>query len=46
MIDTASLLAFLDSRAETRSPLVRAIYEALAQRIRRGDFDQDHKEDI
>ena len=43
MIDTAALLDFLDSRSDNRSALVHAIYDALAQRIRRGDFDESDR---
>ena len=39
-IDRDALLAYLDQRADIRSPVVGAIFEALAQRIRRGDFDE------
>ena len=35
----AALLAFLDSRSDSVSPVADAIYEGLADRIRRGDFD-------
>lgn len=39
-LDQAALLAYLDQRADIRSPVVGAIFEALATRIRRGDFDE------
>lgn len=40
MIDKPKLLAWLDSRAEKPSkPLVQAVYAGLAERVRRGEFD-------
>ena len=45
MIDREALLAWLDSAAEQRrNPLVQAIYEGLAGRIRCGDFDMREEE--
>ena len=45
MLDDRALLRWLDERASvTRSPLVGAVYAGLADRIRRGDFDE-HRED-
>jgi len=41
-IDRTKLLAWLDARAEPdRKPLVGAIYAGLAERLRRGEFDDD-----
>lgn len=41
MIDKAALLAWLRERAEVRDPLVGAVYQGLAERIVRGEFDQE-----
>jgi len=40
-INKVQLLAWIDEHAETHTvPLVSAIYAGLAERIRRGDFDE------
>jgi len=45
-IDKKKLLTWLDARAEPdRVPLVGAIYAGLAERLRRGEFDEDRNTD-
>lgn len=39
MIDAEKLLAWLESKAGAKSPLAGAIYQGLAARVRRGEFD-------
>ena len=38
-VDKAVLLAFLQERAKSNEPLIVAVYHGLAERVRRGDFD-------
>lgn len=40
-MDKARLLAWLLERAKTEQPIAGAIYEGLAARVRRGDFDEE-----
>lgn len=40
MIDEAKLLAWLTERTTARSPLVASVYQGLADRVRRGDFEE------
>jgi hypothetical protein len=44
VIDTAALLAFLDARSDVKDALVGSIYHALAERVRRGDFNTERSE--
>lgn len=44
MIDTDRLLAHLRARADRTDPIIHAIYTGLADRVRRGDFDTDQKD--
>jgi hypothetical protein len=40
-IDKVQLLAWIDEHAEAHTmPLVSALYAGMAERIRRGDFDE------
>lgn len=39
MIDKDALLVWLRERTGARSPLVASVYQGLAERIERGDFD-------
>jgi hypothetical protein len=40
-VDKARLLAWLTGKTTARSALVASVYQGLADRIRRGDFDED-----
>jgi hypothetical protein len=40
-LDKAALVAWLTERAASRTPIVGAIYTGLAERINRGDFDEE-----
>lgn len=42
-LDQDALLKFLAARGSVKDPLVAAIYSALAERIKRGDFDMEEK---
>lgn len=42
-IDKERLLAWLREQAKRRNVIVGAIYEGLAQRVARGDFDMEMK---
>ena len=44
VIDTTKLLAHLRAKADHRDPVIHAIYTGLADRVRRGDFDTDQKD--
>jgi hypothetical protein len=39
-IDKSALLAYLLERGKSRSALVSAIYIGMADRVRRGEFDE------
>lgn len=39
-VDMGALLAWIDKRAKHSEPLIVAVYQGLADRIRRGDFDE------
>lgn len=39
-VDKGALLAWLSKRATSSEPLIVAVYQGLADRIRRGDFDE------
>lgn len=41
MIDREKLLAWLEVNAQRKSPLAGAIYQGLAARVRRGEFDTE-----
>lgn len=38
-LDRAGLMAWLRTRSNHRTPLVASIYDGLAARLERGDFD-------
>lgn len=40
MIDRARLLAWLVEKAKARDVVVGAVYQGLADRVRRGEFDE------
>ena len=44
-LDTTALLTFLDTHAVTTTALVGAIYDGIAARIRRGQFDTETRTD-
>ncbi|WP_181034739.1 hypothetical protein [Clavibacter michiganensis] len=44
MIDTDRLLAHLRMKAEHTNPIIHAIYTCLADRITRGDFEPESKD--
>ena len=39
-LDKARLIAWLTDRAAVQAPIVHAVYAGLADRIRRGEFDE------
>lgn len=39
-LDKEALLAWLRERQSAKNPLVGAVYQGLAERVERGDFDQ------
>jgi hypothetical protein len=41
VIDKERLLAWLRNRSQVTSPLVGGIYQGLAERVDRGDFDEE-----
>lgn len=43
MIDRERLISWLHDRANARSALVGAVYAGLADRIERGDFDNNRE---
>ncbi len=43
-VSRAKLLAWLGERSNAKSALVGAIYSALADRIKRGEFDSEETE--
>ena len=43
-LNSTALLAFLDARSDVKDALVGSIYHALAERVRRGDFNTERSE--
>lgn len=39
-VDKTRLLGFLTERGKHSEPLIVAVYQGLADRVRRGDFDE------
>ncbi|QJU52951.1 hypothetical protein SCB71_06420 [Herbiconiux sp. KACC 21604] len=40
-VDKQALVAWLRDRSKHPNPLVGAVYQGLADRVQRGDFDKD-----
>lgn len=40
-VNKETLIAWLTERSAARSPLVASVYQGLADRVRRGDFDEE-----
>ncbi len=43
-VDEGRLLTFLDGRRQAATPLVGAVYDGLADRVRRGEFALEETE--